>query len=52
MRAQRLRLEWHDDGGNRYMIEMEGFVTRNLALKILDLIELLGGMYSEEIRFY
>ncbi len=52
MRAQRLRLEWHDEGGNRYMIEMEGFVTRNLALKILDLIELLGGIYTEEHQFY
>lgn len=52
MRAQRLRLEWHDDEGNRYMIAMEGFVNRKIALKILDLIELLGGIYTEESQFY
>jgi len=52
MRTQRLRLEWHDDEGNHYMIAMEGFVTRKMALKILDLIELLGGIYTEESRFY
>jgi len=35
-----------DTEGNRYSISFEGQVTRDKALRLLDLVELLGGMPS------
>jgi len=40
-----------DGGGNRYTITFEGNVTREKALRLLDLIELLGGMPSVNPNF-
>jgi len=37
-------VEVFDGSGNRYTITFEGQVTREKALHLLDLIELLGGM--------
>lgn len=37
-------MEVYDESGNRYIISFEGRVTREKALKILDMVELLGGM--------
>ena len=37
-------MEVFDEQGNRYKITFEGHVTREKALRLLDLIELLGGM--------
>jgi len=37
-------VEVFDGSGNRYTITFEGQVTREKALRLLDLIELLGGM--------
>jgi len=37
-------VEVFDGGGNRYVITFEGQVTREKALRLLDLVELLGGM--------
>jgi len=37
-------VEVFDGGGNRYTITFEGQVTREKALRLLDLVELLGGM--------
>lgn len=34
----------YDEAGNRYTIAFEGTVTRDKALRLLDLVELLGGM--------
>jgi len=42
--ARKMRVEVFDEGGNRYSITFEGSVTRDKALRLLDLVELLGGM--------
>lgn len=47
MPARRVRIDVFDTEGNRYSISFEGQVTRDKALRLLDLVELLGGMPSE-----
>ncbi len=42
-----MRVELFDSDGNRYTIAFEGQVTRDKALRLLDLVELLGGVPSE-----
>ena len=44
MPAKKMRVELFDNEGNRYSVSIEGEVTRDKALRILDLVELLGGM--------
>ena len=44
MPARRMRVELFDGDGNRYSISFEGQITRDKALRLLDLVELLGGM--------
>lgn len=39
-----MRVEVYDETGNRYVISIEGKVTRKNALRLLDIVELLGGM--------
>ena len=39
-----MRVDVFDDGGNRYSITFEGQVTREKALRLLEIVELLGGM--------
>ncbi|MCW3995680.1 MAG: hypothetical protein NWE98_05970 [Candidatus Bathyarchaeota archaeon] len=41
-------MELFDSEGNRYTIAFEGQVTRDKALRLLDLVELLGGAPNEE----
>lgn len=41
-----MRVELFDTDGNRYSISFEGQVTRDKALRLLDLVELLGGVPS------
>ncbi len=48
MPARKLRVELFDNDGNRYTISFEGQVTRDKALRLLDLVELLGGVPNEE----
>jgi hypothetical protein len=48
MPARKMRVELFDSDGNRYTITFEGQVTRDKAVRLLDLVELLGGMPSEE----
>jgi len=48
MPARKMRVELFDSEGNRYTIAFEGQVTRDKALRLLDLVELLGGMPGEE----
>ncbi len=43
MPAKKMRVEIFN-GGDRYTITFEGQVTRDKALRLLDLVELLGGM--------
>jgi hypothetical protein len=47
MPARKMRVELFDTDGNRYTIDFEGQVTRDKALRLLDLVELLGGAPSE-----
>ena len=42
-----MRVELFDSDGNRYTIAFEGQVTRDKALRLLDLVELLGGTSGE-----
>ncbi len=48
MPARKIRVELFDSDGNRYTIAFEGQVTRDKALRLLDLVELLGGVPGEE----
>jgi hypothetical protein len=43
MPARKMRVELFDSEGNRYSISFEGQVTRDKAVRLLDLVELLGG---------
>jgi len=47
MPARKMRVELFDSDGNRYTIAFEGQITRDKALRLLDLVELLGGMPGE-----
>jgi len=44
MPARKMRVELFDNEGNRYTVAFEGQITRDKALRLLDLVELLGGM--------
>jgi len=44
MPAKRIRVEVFDGSGNRYAVSFEGQVSREKALRLLDIVELLGGM--------
>jgi hypothetical protein len=48
MPARKMRVELFDNDGNRYTIAFEGEVTREKAVRLLDLVELLGGAPSGE----
>lgn len=47
MPAKKMRVELFDSDGNRYTVSFEGQITRDKALRLLDLVELLGGMPGE-----
>ena len=42
-----MRIDLFDNEGNRYTIAFEGQITRDKAIRLLDLVELLGGMPNE-----
>jgi hypothetical protein len=44
MPAKKMRVEVFDGLGNRYSVTFEGQVTREKAVRLLDIVELLGGM--------
>ncbi|RLI29331.1 hypothetical protein DRO50_01820 [Candidatus Bathyarchaeota archaeon] len=46
MPARKMRVEIFDSNGNRYTVTLEGQITREKALRLLDLVELLGGIPS------
>jgi hypothetical protein len=50
MPAKKMRVELFDSEGNRYTVSFEGQITRDKALRLLDLVELLGGMPGENSR--
>ncbi|MCK4313423.1 hypothetical protein KAU92_03010 [Candidatus Bathyarchaeota archaeon] len=43
MPARKIRIDLFDSEGGRYTISFEGQVTREKALHLLDLVQLLGG---------
>jgi hypothetical protein len=43
MPARRMRVELFDSEGNKYSVNFEGQITRDKAMRLLDLVELLGG---------
>ena len=45
-----MRVELFDNEGNRYTIAFEGQITREKAIRLLDLVELLGGMPGESAQ--
>lgn len=47
MPARKMRIELFDNEGNKYTIAFEGQITRDKAVRLLDLVELLGGMPGE-----
>ena len=47
MPARKMRVELFDSEGNRYTIAFEGQITRDKAVRLLDLVELLGGIPEE-----
>ncbi len=47
MPARKIRVELFDSEGNRYTVAFEGQITRDKAMRLLDLVELLGGMPGE-----
>ncbi len=49
MPARKMRVELFDNEGNRYTVAFEGQITRDKALRLLDLVELLGGMPNEGV---
>jgi len=49
MPAKKMRVELFDTEGNRYTIAFEGHITREKAIRILDIVELLGGMPGDEM---
>jgi hypothetical protein len=47
MPARKMRVELFDGEGNKYSVAFEGQITREKALRLLDLVELLGGVNPE-----
>lgn len=48
MPARKMRIEIFDEEGNRYTISFEGKVTKQKALRLLDIMELLGGVHGDK----
>jgi hypothetical protein len=46
MPARKMRVELFDSEGNKYTVSFEGQITREKAVRLLDLVELLGGVSS------
>jgi hypothetical protein len=44
--TRKMRIELFDGEGNKYTVAFEGQISREKALRVLDLVELLGGMPS------
>lgn len=46
MPVRKMRIELFDGDGGKYSITFEGEITREKALRLMDLVELLGGVPS------
>lgn len=47
MPARKIRVELFDSEGNRYTIAFEGQITREKTVRLLDMVELLGGVTNQ-----
>jgi hypothetical protein len=50
MPTKKMRVELSDGEGNKYTVSFEGQITREKALRLLDLVELLGGGVSANVN--
>lgn len=50
MPARKMRIELFDNEGNKYTIGFEGQISRDKALKLIDMVELLGGLSTGNVR--
>jgi hypothetical protein len=48
MPAKKMRVEVFDREGNHYTVAFEGNVSREKAQRLLDIVELLGGVHEEQ----
>jgi hypothetical protein len=48
MPSRKMRVEVSDEDGNRYTVAFEGKLNREKALRLFDIIELLGGVHAEQ----
>jgi hypothetical protein len=48
MPTKKMRVEVFDGEGNKYTVAFEGQISREKALRLLDLVELLGGVPGKE----
>ena len=51
MPARKIRVELFDSEGNRYTIAFEGQITREKTVRLLDMVELLGGVTNQGAHF-
>lgn len=49
MSGKRVRVEFHDGKGGRYAISLNGNVTKEKVLKLMDLVELIGSPGDAEV---
>jgi hypothetical protein len=47
MATRKMRVEVFDGEGNKYTVAFEGQISREKAIRLLDLVELLGGVPSD-----
>ena len=52
MPAKKMRVDVFDENGNRYTVTFEGKVTREKALRLFDIVELLGGVHGKNEQKY
>ena len=48
MPGNRVKIDINDDDGNKFMISLEGHLTRDKVLQILDFVDLLGASSTIE----
>ena len=48
MPSKKMRVEVSDEEGNKYTVTFEGKLNRKKAVRLFDIIELLGGVHAEQ----
>ncbi len=48
MRNKKIKIEFFDNDGVKHTIALEGSISRDKIARILDYVELMGGIYSAE----